>query len=615
MFRDDPLKAQVEELAETREQIKNEIKRGLRAEAIPALERALMYTPPLLYEDMILRWERLCEANNCNHMAVEYPEFSLPGGYQKAINAKPLFIRKALKSCAGLAVVYIDGDMTIQQYPHIFDMEDIDFMARGWNIDPRASYRYRPPGHGEDWTPGIEFDPYVFETSGGIMYFSNSMEAHGLLNNWVDETAKPGNKGKADDRIISLIFNTRHLLAPMKILQLPIEYLWLTMEYDYSVGEDDWNPAKVYFAHPECLTSEDTAGSQGASSSRQPKFYEVVDIVKQDRSEWLYESVMFPSKLMVNQFQPWLEYIGNATYYGGDLEGDAPFYVVPWGSYGRKNATLQANQLALSTAPNISAAENRESRLIMLDRGTFTIINILRQFTLGHDIMYVPDTTTPGYMSAIRNVLALDENARLELIFADTHGRVKVQDFFQFTIDLDQPVYIRYGNPLLYVMLALCANMDEFSTCLRKSYQFLSRIRVHVLKSVKRPFQSGGTSHNSIKIIDHDTDDAFMLLYGNPRVQRVATAAALSALHEMAPIPTMPILGRTIPVSVPALSLIRAPITLPFPNLYSRPTEKKQKSYRKRSSRRRSRRSRRRRRSTQKKLKHTQASLLESKNE
>jgi len=45
---------------------------------------------------MIEKWQRECEKFNCNHMAVEYPEFALPGGYQLAINAKPLFIKKAL---------------------------------------------------------------------------------------------------------------------------------------------------------------------------------------------------------------------------------------------------------------------------------------------------------------------------------------------------------------------------------------------------------------------------------------------------------------------------------------------------------------------------------------
>lgn len=514
---------------------------------ISELEQALTYIHPLSYEQMIQRWEEQCKRVGCNYMAVEYPEFSLPGGYQKAINAKPLFIRKALESCGGLAVLYIDGDMAVNQYPHIFDMPDIDFMARGWNIDPRSSYRYRPPtpDDGDDWIPGIEVDPYVFETSGGIMYFSDSVEAHGLLNLWVSESAKPANQGKADDRIISLIFNTKHLLAPMKILQLPIEYLWLTMDYDYSVAEDDWNPAKIYVSHPECLTSEDTAGAQGASSMRQPKFYEALED-KEQRSEWLYESVMFPSAFMASQFAPWLNYIGEATYYAGDLKGESPFYVVPWGSYGRKDPILKANQQAVATAPNISTQVNRNVKLVTMNEESFTIVNILRQFTLGHDMLYIPRTATPGYTTAIRNILDVEHNDRLELIFADTHGRVKPSEFFLFTINLEQPIYIRHGNPLLYVLIALCSSIEELSTTFHANYQFLSRIRIHVLKSVKKPFQGGkrtnsNSNNNSNKnknkkseSPDHHTEDAYEALYKRPeRLRRISNNTRILNISEV----------------------------------------------------------------------------------
>ena len=120
---------------------------------------------PIKFEEMIENWKKNCKNVKCNYLVQEYPEFAVPGGYQIAINAKPLFIKKALESCNGRSVVYIDGDMSVNKYPYLFDIKNIDYMARGWNIDPRANINYLKK---------ICFDPFIFETSGGIMYFGNT---------------------------------------------------------------------------------------------------------------------------------------------------------------------------------------------------------------------------------------------------------------------------------------------------------------------------------------------------------------------------------------------------------------------------------------------------------
>ena len=514
------VKIELDTLIKQRKEVKRQLTAALRNRNDPSLnffaqlESALEYAPPLTYDQMIERWKQYCIKNGCNYMAVEYEKFAESGGYQKAINAKPLFIKKALDSCGGLAVVYIDGDMLIEHYPHIFDLEDVDMMARGWNMDPRANARYIP-SEDHDGEPSINFDPYLFETSGGIMYFSDSDPAHALLNFWIEQSADPVNEGKADDRILSLIFNTRRFLAPMKIIQLPIEYLWLTLAYDDYIPKKDRNPDTIYVSHPECLTTEDTAGEEADTSGREPKHYQALEGIFKDRSEILYESVMFPSKLMADQFRPWLKYIGSATYYGGPLKGLHPQNVVPYGTYGPEmNAIVQDNIRKVAMTPDISTLEDKESRYVKLTEETFTIPNILRQFSLGHDIFYIPTTTTQGYTKSIRNVIDLSKN-RLELIFADTHDRLLPYQYFQFTIDLLQPIYIHHGNPILYVMLAMCRDLNDFSNVFHANYQFLSRIRIHVLKSVKNalgPIRGGG---------DEDGDDtelasAIIMYYHRP---------------------------------------------------------------------------------------------------
>ena len=109
------------------------------------------------------------------------------------------------------SVLYIDGDMTIRKYPGIFDMKNIDFMARGWYVDPRASWNL---------DNSITYDPYDFETSGGIMFFSSSEAANKFLELWIIKSDKSINDGIADDRVLSLVFNTKAVLT-VCIIQCP----------------------------------------------------------------------------------------------------------------------------------------------------------------------------------------------------------------------------------------------------------------------------------------------------------------------------------------------------------------------------------------------------------
>eukprot|EP00912_Choanoflagellata_sp_UC4_P000125 UC4_evm1s81 len=270
------------------------------------LNEKLRFRSGQKFQDMITNWENECSKHNCNYLQIEYPDFTKPGGYQMAINAKPLFIRHALNLCDNRAVLYIDGDMFIRKYPHIFDMDNVDFMARGWNIDPRASYNIGS---------SIVYDPYKFETSGGIMYYSQTPQSHELLDMWVEESGKERNIGKADDRILSLIFNSKKFLLNMNIIQLPIEYLWLTLDYDdrmlnleISDGGYDWDidamKDSIIVEHPECLTSEDTAAGAGASSDRNPMFHSFLDAEESidPVSEEFYEYLFFPDKQMVDSF-------------------------------------------------------------------------------------------------------------------------------------------------------------------------------------------------------------------------------------------------------------------------------------------------------------------------
>ncbi len=320
-----------------------------------ALEQLLQVKEPITYKEMISQWELNLKKAKCNYLSIEYVRRNmgesiedyrkrLSSMYQMLINAKPNFIKKALEICAPRNIVYIDGDMIIKSYPELFDMPDYDYMARGWNIDPRGN---------EKITTSYEFSiaPYKFETSGGIMYFGQTEGSKRLVDLWIAETEKPIMRGKADDRIISQLFNQKGLLAPLKIFQLPVEYLYLDLWYDDFLSEDDYL-GKVYVSHPQCLTSEETAASSGgAASSREPFSYKRILGPDYYTSEPFYENFVFDDIKYANTVRAWLNTMSELKYYKDLLQTDdilrltgrSLFEVSPWGSYGKQTRNYQQN--------------------------------------------------------------------------------------------------------------------------------------------------------------------------------------------------------------------------------------------------------------------------------
>jgi hypothetical protein len=480
------------------------------------LTMELRYLLPLQYEEMITKWENECRRYNCNYMAVEYPEFARPGGYQLAINAKPLFIKKALELCGPLNVIYIDGDMFIRKYPHIFDLKDVDFMARGWWIDPRSSYQV------ED---SITYDPYTFETSGGTMFFSQSKMAKLLIDTWIQEAEKPHQQGKADDRVLSLIFNTRKYLLDMKIIQLPIEYLWLTLDYDQRLTDAvfyDYIKLRnaIFIEHPECLTTEDTASGSGASSDRTPKFYNFLDDNLYPASEEFHEAIMFPTKDLASSFKDYLEYMGDAYYLddGNPLlyelnyvvpgqereENEQPLYITKF-EHGLGNKPYkedrsftvnQISELNFKRARTIDVEEFIENgNLVIKDdvveiipvsssgktiEPKFVIALIIKYLGQEKEVLYHPihEADVAPYYS---NLMEKKNTsfAGLEFVFTPILNSLYFSNFFKPLIDETRPILFRPGNDVLTKYLSMYMSIEELSVRMRGgAYEFISRTRV-----------------------------------------------------------------------------------------------------------------------------------------
>jgi len=490
------------------------------------LHREFRFLNPITFNEMIAKWEAECTKFKCNHMAIEYPEFTQPGGYQLAINAKPLFIRKALNALheSGRSVLYIDGDMYIRKYPEIFDLPDVDFMARGWWIDPRSSWKMEE---------SITYDPYTFETSGGTMMFSQSIESRELISKWIEQAGKPYQAGKADDRILSLVFNTYKFLCSMKIIQLPIEYLWLSLDYDERMLDlvYDYDKYKmsqsIIIEHPECLTSEDTATGGGAASSRTPKFYEFLEENIDPVSEQFHEYMMFPTKGLVETFQSYLTYMSGVQYINDgnpiliqkgfvNLENPAqneqPLYITNYDNrFGNirypQDHDLTYNDVAeiniqRSSQMNVSGLNlvqfdnniieiNDFSNLMKEDDPTrynhAKIISlIIRLLNEGKQVIYNP-RAMPGYNQLYYELLLQDSTERLrsmELIFVPrfTNGATASSNyFFKPRIETNQAMMFRPSD-ILIKFLMMFLSLDDMSSYLNNgSYELMSRVRVGYL--------------------------------------------------------------------------------------------------------------------------------------
>lgn len=468
------------------------------------LNENLRYLSPMKFETMIDIWERKCAENGCNHLAVEYPQFAKPGGYQMAINAKPLFIKKALELCGGRGVLYIDGDMTINKYPAIFDMDDIDFMARGWHIDPRASWKMES---------SIMFDPYTFETSGGTMFFAQSPESKRLIAAWIEEAHKKYQVGKADDRVLSLVFNTKGFLGALKYIQLPVEYLWLTLDYDDRMMDLVYDYDKramqssIFIEHPECLTSEDTAAGAGASSDRTPKFYSFLDDLC-PISEKCFEYVLFDNQEQTAAFADYFNYLkeltykndGNAELYdkgfvsldnkGRMKSAESPLYITDYKHrFGPKlNAIADAN---MAKAQRVEGSEIQTTDgFVVIESDTNIIPNILYYLMNGYDVMYDP-VQKLNYNPKYKELYMSKKDtlyANLSFVFAPIHTSYRHSNFFKPSIMTNQPIIFKHGDRRLINMLSIQTSLESLSNMINYgAYGFLSLIRMGFLflKTVK----------------------------------------------------------------------------------------------------------------------------------
>ncbi len=412
------------------------------------------YRPVRSFPDMIEEWESKCKEANVNYVALN-TEFDR-SDYQNGINGKPLFIKKILDAVKPRGVLYIDGDMWMHKYPAIFDIDNVDFMARGWNMDPRSKAKSLE-------TPF--YDPYTFETSGGTMYFGNTERARQLLDKWFTESTRPEQKGKADDRILSQVFTTESYVVGTNIINLPLEYLWLTDIYKGFLKDSTSASSieDVYIEHPYCLTGEERATDQGAAANRTPENYdeEVIDNINYKRPpETFYEYIYFDgNEEMRNGFGRYLKYMKDAK---SGFTNQPMMNIIDFASkYG------EYNEIATRNLEGIVESDGQGEKVSL--PLTATIPEILKALFAGSDVEL--GGPIPG-VEPEDEVVATDASTNRDGL--DMYTRA-------IQVDTTSPMFLSGKSKVLRHLLAMCETLADINKHSR-SYMFLSRIRWNMHK-------------------------------------------------------------------------------------------------------------------------------------
>jgi hypothetical protein len=320
-----------------------------------------------------------------------------------------------------------------------------------------------------------------------------------------------------------------------------MEYLWLTLDYNQF---HDKNVMKktVVIEHSECLTSEDTAKNEGASSEREPDNYKVVGLNMDPVSEDFHEYIYFPSADMVDTMKPYLDYMYKSRYINDgnpvlerkgfinnkSKENSKPLYVTKYkDKYGKTNyftddsitwndvAKLITNKARAMNISDLNLSYNKNKTVVeindlslFLNRDDNTLDNtkiialIIRLLTENKTVVYNP-TSVAGYKSDnYKSLYALNKDTKnsLELIFTPEFNNESesINFFYKPTIQINQPILFKPA-PILIKFLTMFLSLDDLSKYLSHgSYEFMSRVRVgYNINSKTSVSKMKGGSHHS----------------------------------------------------------------------------------------------------------------------
>lgn len=211
------------------------------------------------YGQLTDRMIKHCDDLNMNYYVEIYD--AKDGEYQDLINYKPNFIHNTIDKF-DKPVIYTDADMYPTQYLDLFDQTHFDCML--YNARAGIADQF----HSILTMGKICYTLDDMNISGGTMFWSNSKVSKNALKLW--DHISQNNKGKADDRLLDVLFNSTFMKQNLKCYWLPTPYIYITEKLN-SQGVHMINYVnEPIIIHPEDITAEEMIGS---SRTRMPVDY------------------------------------------------------------------------------------------------------------------------------------------------------------------------------------------------------------------------------------------------------------------------------------------------------------------------------------------------------
>jgi len=324
--------------------------------------------------------------------------------------------------------------------------------------------------------------------------------------------------------------SNKKFLFNVKILFLPLEFLWLTDKYIEYLNQTDYNnylkskgvkllsnykpEDDIIIEHPECLTLEELAAEQGAAKDRVPRLYEKMvgnQIACSKYAGFLWEYILFENKEQLSNYKPYLTYMKTASINDMYAEGDEdeeqikpPYSIIKFeDKYGeRYNPVAEKNKKMSNTIKDIlksfllkedtitivyEANPNGNPKKLHLEYDdetsniycNFISPLIIALFSLNKKVIFISEETKNN-IKTINKELSI--NKEIELIFENKFNYTNI-DKIEI---LKSPMFFKPTRVLYHLLMIIDPELpfiQGFSRIFKSSQLFAFSIRISMYKS------------------------------------------------------------------------------------------------------------------------------------
>jgi len=169
----------------------------------------------LTYDQQVERLIKDCKKHKVNYYFVRYPSLEKSGMYMEALGLKPYFIKHAMDVFPSLKCIFVDTDLRLHRYPHLFEI-DGDCWFLNWNEIQYDCY-----------------NPLQLELPGAILGFANTHNARAML----EILMKTLNVRYAEDKTFSGVITRNFLNIYTRCVWLPENYMYMFSGHTYEPGK------------------------------------------------------------------------------------------------------------------------------------------------------------------------------------------------------------------------------------------------------------------------------------------------------------------------------------------------------------------------------------------